>query len=188
MSFIDTPDNYQYVWYMRPVMAIFRWRFTTIPTPVILWARLPLAFLGFQLMNLSLERTSSPLNPALRSLIRTHIAKLNHCHFCIDLNATCALDRGITEQQLQELSNFRDSSHFSENEKIALRYAEAISCMGKTVEIELIEKLRQVYGDDGVVELAAVIAHQNLSAKFNAALGVSAAGFCLSTHKILPPD
>ncbi|MDD5035925.1 MAG: carboxymuconolactone decarboxylase family protein [Methylococcaceae bacterium] len=187
MSFVETPEDYRYAWYLRPLLAILRRRLQILPEPVRLWARLPLAFIGFQLMNLALERRTSPLNGALRALIRTRIAQMNACHFCVDLNASHALDRGVSEERLRDLVIFRDSPLFGEDEKAALAYAEAITATGSEIDPELIERLRQAFGDEGIVELAALVSHQNLSAKFNAALGVPAQGFCMSTHRLAPP-
>jgi len=154
MSFINTPENYRYAWYLRPVLALLRRRSRGLPEPVRLWARLPLAFVGFQLMNLALERKASPLGGALRALIRTRIAQLNSCHFCVDLNASHALDRGVTPEQLQDLVGFRDSPRFSETERAALAYVEAITGTGIEIDPAVIDRLRQAFGDDGIVELA----------------------------------
>lgn len=178
MSLVNTPESYPYAWSLRPVLALMRRRLGRLPESVRLWARLPLAFIGFQLMHLALERKSSPLDGRLRALIRTQIAQLNRCEFCIDLNASHALARGATEAQLHALARFRNSALFTEAEKAALAYAEAITGTGIDIEPALIEPLRRAYGDQGVVELAALVAQQNLSAKFNAALGVPAEGYC----------
>lgn len=178
MSFVETPTNYPYAWYLRPLLALMRRRLGRVPESVRLWARLPLAFLGFQLLHRALEGSGSPLDGRLRALVRTQIAQINSCHFCVDLNASHALARGATEAQLQALASFRESPLFSEGEKAAFAYAEAITATGITVDPALIETLRQIYGDEGILALAALVAQQNLSAKFNAALGVPAEGYC----------
>ncbi len=188
MSFVNTPDNYRYAWYLRPVLALLSRRLHGLPEPVRLWARMPLAFIGFQLMLKTLERKTSPLDGRLRALVRTRIAQLNSCHFCVDLNASHALERGVTPEQLQDLAGFQDSPRFSDAEKAALAYAEAITGTGIEIDASLIERLRQAFGDEGIVELAALASHQNLSAKFNAALGVPAQGFCMTAHGVAPPD
>jgi alkylhydroperoxidase family enzyme len=41
-----------------------------------------------------------------------------------------------------------------------------------------VSSLRRYFDDQAIVELAALIAYQNMSSKFNAALGVPAQGFC----------
>jgi len=178
MSLIETNDNYRYAWYLRPVLALMRRKLGRLPESVRLWARMPWAFLGFQLMHRALERKESPLDGRLRALVRTHIAQLNRCDFCIDLNASHALARGVTEEQLDGLGCFRDSPLFTDAEKAALAYAEAVTGTGIEIDPSSIEPLRRAYGDDGVVELAALVAQQNMSAKFNAALGVRAEGYC----------
>lgn len=188
MSLVDTPDDYPYAWYIRPVLALLRRHRGTLPEPVKLWARVPMAFLGFQLMLKVLERKRSPLDPKLRALVRTRIAQLNHCHFCVDLNASHALDRGVSKEQLHELALYRNSSEFSEAETVALDYAEAISGIAIEISSELTERLRKSFTGDAIVELAALVAHQNLSAKFNAALQVPAEGYCLVAHRIRAPD
>lgn len=42
----------------------------------------------------------------------------------------------------------------------------------------MIAALKQHYDDDALVELTGLVAFQNLSSKFNAALDVPAQGFC----------
>jgi alkylhydroperoxidase family enzyme len=46
------------------------------------------------------------------------------------------------------------------------------------VSDELVQRLRPFFDDDGIVELTGLVAFQNLSSKFNSALGVPAQGFC----------
>lgn len=178
MSFIDTPEHYPYAWYLRPILALMRRRLGRLPESVQLWARMPLAFLGFQLLHRALERNTSVLDGRLRALIRTRIAQLNSCHFCVDLNASLALARGATQAQVDALDDFRASNLFTPGEQAALAYAEAVTGTGIDIDPALIESLRSAYGDQGILELAALIGHQNLSAKFNAALGVPAEGYC----------
>ena len=45
-------------------------------------------------------------------------------------------------------------------------------------DTSLVATLRQHFSDDAIIELTALIAYQNMSSKFNAALGVPAQGFC----------
>ncbi len=42
----------------------------------------------------------------------------------------------------------------------------------------MVAALKEHFDDDAIVELTALIAYQNMSSKFNAALGVPAQGFC----------
>lgn len=174
MSFIDTPGDYPYRWYLRPFLFLLRRRNGALTEPVRLWARVPAAFLGFLWMLRALERRASPLDAKLRALIRTRISQIDICPFCIDLNGSRALELGVPEDKLFALADFADSALYEEAEKAALAFAEAVTLTDRKVDAELMARLKRHYSDDAIVELAALIAHQNLSAKFNAALGVQA--------------
>jgi len=96
----------------------------------------------------------------------------------VDLNSFLVLGRGLAGDKLSELANFEDSPIFSAREKAALAYAEAATRSDRRVDEGLIRRLRKHFDDQAIVELAALIAYQNMSSKFNAALGVPAHGFC----------
>jgi alkylhydroperoxidase family enzyme len=174
MSFIDTPDHYPYRWYLRPLLFLLRHRSGGLSEPVRLWGRTPAAFLGSLWMLRALERRTSPLNAQLRALLRARISQIDVCPFCIDLNGSRALELGVPEDKLCALPTHADSPLYDEAEKAALVFAEAITITGRKVDAELMARLKRHYSDDAIVELAALIAHQNLSAKFNTALGVKA--------------
>ncbi len=172
MSFIDTPRCYPYAWYIRPLLFLLRRKTGQLSEAVRLWGRVPGAFLGFLWMLRSLERRGSPVEARLRALIRTRISQLDVCAFCVDLNGSRALELGVAQEKLLALAEFDQSPLFTEAEKAALAFAEAVTLTGRKVDAELMARLKQHYSDDAIVEMAALIAHQNLSAKFNTALGV----------------
>jgi AhpD family alkylhydroperoxidase len=126
----------------------------------------------------ALDRKSSPIEPALRSLVQVRVSQINECVFCVDLNSFLGLGRGIVEEKLRALPQFKDSTLFSEREKAALAYAEAATRSDLRVDAALMSRLGRQFDDQAIVELAALIAYQNMSSKFNAALGVPAHGFC----------
>jgi alkylhydroperoxidase family enzyme len=59
-----------------------------------------------------------------------------------------------------------------------LEYAEAMTISGRGVDDHLRSRLKQQWDDNTIVELTGLIAFQNLSSKFNAALDVPPQGFC----------
>lgn len=178
MSYIETPADYPYPWYLRLMFRRQRHRYGRELEPVRLWARMPAAFLAMSAMYRALDRKSSPIEPALRSLVQVRISQINGCDFCVDLNSSLGLGRGTTEDKLRALPQFEDSPLFGEREKAALAYAETATRGDRRVGEELILRLRKHFDDQAIIELAALIAYQNLSSKFNAALGVPAHGSC----------
>ncbi len=178
MSYIDTPENHRFPWYVRLLFFLQRGRYGRELEPARLWGRTPKAFLAMAAMYGALDRHSSPLTPALRSLILVRVSQINWCSFCIDLNSSTCLKRGVSEEKLAALPQFADSALFDEREKAALHYAEAMTYSERRNDAALIARLKQHFSDDAIIELTALIAYQNMSSKFNAALGVPAQGFC----------
>jgi AhpD family alkylhydroperoxidase len=178
MSYVETPSDFPYPWYLRFVFWRQRRRYGRELEPVRLWGRVPRAFLAMSAMYRALDRKTSPLEPALRSLVQVRVSQINGCAFCTDLNAFLGRGRGLAGAKLGELANFESSPAFDEREKAALAYAEAATRSDRSVDEALIARLRRHFEEQAIVELAALIAFQNMSSKFNAALGVPAHGFC----------
>ena len=165
-------------WYLLPFFWNQRRRYGKVLDAGLLWARSPRLFLGVATLYGMLERGASPIEPALRSLVTVRVSQLNACAFCVDLNAATLLRRGASLEKVAALGHWRDSSLFDQRERSALDYAEAMTVSGSGVGEAHISALRTHFSDDAIVELTGLIAFQNLSSKFNAALGVPAQGFC----------
>jgi AhpD family alkylhydroperoxidase len=168
----------RYPWYVRAIFWFQRRKYGSELEPARLWGRIPKAFLALTLLYRALDRKSSPIEASLRSLITVRISQINWCEFCVDLNSATAIERHVAPSKLADLPRFSQSAHFSAREKAALKYAEAATITGIGVDDKLREHLRAHFDDEAVIELTALIAFQNLSSKFNAALGVPAQGFC----------
>ncbi len=111
------------------------------------------------------------------------VSQINGCEFCVDLNSATALEREVAHERLAALADFERSPLFDEREKTALVYAEAMTDTCRGVDEALLARLKQAFGETEIVELTALIAFQNLSSKFNSALGVPAQGFCAPPTK-----
>ena len=178
MSHITTPADFRFAWYVRLLFWLQRRHYGRELEPARLWGRTPRAFLAMAAMYGALDRKSSPLAPALRSLVLVRVSQVNWCPFCIDINSAICFQRGISEAKLEALPRFEHSTLFDAREKAALGYADAMTYSDRRSDAAQISKLRQHFSDDAIIELTALIAYQNMSSKFNAALGVPAQGFC----------
>jgi alkylhydroperoxidase family enzyme len=70
------------------------------------------------------------------------------------------------------LPEYATSPLYTDAERVALEYADAMTITGREVGDELFGRLRARYDDDQLVELTAAIAWENASSKFNRALRV----------------
>lgn len=82
------------------------------------------------------------------------------------------------EEKLRAVTSWRDSTRFSEAERVALEYAERITLSDRSVDDALFARLKEHYSEAQIVELTAAIAFENFRSKLNPSLGVEAQGFC----------
>lgn len=166
----------QYPWFIRLFFWKQRRTYGGVLDPGLLWGRSPWVFASVALLYGALDRRSSPIAPALRSLVTVRVSQINHCAFCVDINSATLAKRGVSMEKIDALPQWQGSALFDSEERLALEYAEAISL--NRVDDDLRAKLKAQWSDDALVELTGLIAFQNLSSKFNAALDVPAQGFC----------
>lgn len=165
-------------WYLKPFFWNQRRKYGRALDAARLWARSPRLFLGMAGLYGMIDRRSSPIDPALRSLVTVRVSQINGCSFCVDLNSATLLKRGASLEKAAAVSHWRSSDLFDERERAALEYAEAMTVTGDGVTDPTFDALRRHYDDNAVVEFTALVAFQNLSSKFNAALCVPPQGFC----------
>ena len=178
MSLITTADDHKFPWYVRLFFWNQKRKYGAILEPARLWGRTPKVFATLALLYGAFDRRSSPLEPALRTLVTVRVSQINWCPFCVDINSATALKRGISDKKLAALGGYAGSDLFSDKEKAALAYAEAVTYSDRQPTPDQFETLRRYFDDDAIIELTGLIGFQNMSSKFNAALGVEPQGFC----------
>jgi alkylhydroperoxidase family enzyme len=102
----------------------------------------------------------------------------------MDINSARAAE--TTEGGLDKAADvpaWRDSKRFSEAERVAFEYAEAITYTDRQVDDALFVKVKAHFTEPQIVELTAAIAFENFRSKFNPTLGVEAQGFCMIPNR-----
>jgi uncharacterized peroxidase-related enzyme len=165
-------------WYLRPFFWNQRRKYGAVLDSALFWARAPKVFLGVAFLYGMIDRRNSPINSVLRSLVTVRVSQLNGCRFCVDVNSATLLKRGVPSEKIAVLNSWPMSDQFTNQERVALEYAEAVTARSDAIDEGLMERLKKCFDDDAIVELTALIAFQNLSSKFNSALGVLPQGFC----------
>lgn len=93
---------------------------------------------------------------------------------------------GVTEDQLVDLSRFEESTNFTQDEKLVLRLAVALTRTPSQVEEDLFNALRTRFSERELVELSAAIAWENYRARFNRTFAVESEGFSKGNFCPLP--
>ncbi|MCD6726361.1 MAG: carboxymuconolactone decarboxylase family protein [Solirubrobacteraceae bacterium] len=83
---------------------------------------------------LALERavTAGGLEPELLELVKMRASQINGCAYCLDKHSKDARARGETEQRLHVLAAWREAPFYSDRERAALAWCEALTLVAET--------------------------------------------------------
>ena len=84
---------------------------------------------------------------------------------------------GLDVDRLQHVDDYATSPLFTDDERAAIAYADAMTTDPHLVTDEQVADLRDRFGDAGVMELTYQIGVENMRARMNTALGITEQGF-----------
>ena len=101
------------------------------------------------------------LEPALLELVKLRASLINGCAYCADMHTKVARSLGETEQRLYTVSLWSETPFFSERERAALAWTEAVTRVSvEHVSDEVYECARQQFSEKELVDLTLAIGHQ----------------------------
>jgi AhpD family alkylhydroperoxidase len=148
-------------------------------------AQSPWNMIGWGMLEFGSER-SHKVDEKLKDLAATKAATVIGCQFCIDIGSALGRKAGVSEEQLRDFHDYRESAAFSPVEKLVMEYAEEMSQTNVDVPDELFARLREHFDGAQIVELTAAIATENFRARLNNALDIPPAGFSEGMYCPLP--
>src|SRR5262249_20811147 len=99
------------------------------------------------------------LDPKFLSLLELRASQLNGCASCIDMHSKDARALGETEQRLYALNAWRETPFFSEKERAALDWTEAVTNVQQGhVPAHVFETMRAHFADEQLVNLTLAVA------------------------------
>jgi AhpD family alkylhydroperoxidase len=104
------------------------------------------------------ELDAVDFDPRLRELVRLRASQLNGCAYCVDMHSKDARAIGETEQRLYALPAWREAPFFTDRERAALSFTEAVTLMaGGHVPDEAFAAVAAEYGDREIAALVSLI-------------------------------
>ncbi len=102
----------------------------------------------------------SGLEESLLELVKSRASQINGCAWCLDMHSKDARAQGETEQRLYLLPVWREAPCYSERERAALGWTEAVTTLaGHKVPDDVYAQARQHFDEKALVDLTlAVIA------------------------------
>ncbi|HLV40584.1 carboxymuconolactone decarboxylase family protein [Xanthomarina sp.] len=109
---------------------------------------------------LELEKyvVASELDPIIFELVKTRASQINGCAYCLDMHTKDARHAGETEQRLYVLSAWKETSFYSDKERAALEYTEALTLISENeVSDALYQKVQTHFSDKELLALTMTI-------------------------------
>jgi len=98
------------------------------------------------------------LEPSLLDLVKTRASQINGCAYCIDMHTKDARARGENEQRLYALNAWRETPFYTERERAALAWTEAVTLISNGhVPDAVYEEVRQHFSEEELVNLTLAI-------------------------------
>jgi len=103
-------------------------------------------------------RKSSKLEPSMIELVKMRASQINGCAYCIDMHSKDARAAGESEQRLYALNAWRETPFFTDRERAALAWTEAVTLITEDhVPDPVYEEVRQQFSDEELVNLTMAV-------------------------------
>ena len=110
--------------------------------------------LGRGLLHLGHEVEKAGIDRTLYELVKIRASQINGCAYCIDMHTKDARARGETEQRIYALSAWRETPFFTDRERAALEWTEAVTLISEThVPDDVFERVRQQFEEQDLITL-----------------------------------
>lgn len=109
---------------------------------------------------LEIERyvEESGLDPVIFELVKYRASQINGCAYCMDMHTKDARANGETEQRLYVLSAWREVDFYTEREKAALAWTEALTLISQNdVPDSLYEQVQAHFDEKELIALTMTI-------------------------------
>jgi len=120
----------------------------------------------------------SEVEKRLLNLIYLRVSQINGCAFCVDMHSKDLRAEGETEQRLYLLSAWREAPFYSERERAAFAYAEAVTVLkDREVTDEVFSAVNEQFTDEEIIDLTLAITTINSYNRFNIAFRTEAGSY-----------
>ena len=110
------------------------------------------------IMGLELYVRHSGLESSLIELIKLRASYMNGCAYCVDMHSKDARVEGETEQRIYAVPVWRETPFYSDRERAALAFTEAVTAIGQAgVPDDVYDEAKRFFSQDELVKLTMAI-------------------------------
>ena len=126
---------------------------------------------------------NSSLDQSLLELLYFRVSQINCCAFCLDMHSKDLRAKGETEQRLYVLSAWREAPFYSEKERAALAWAEALTKLESgLVSDKIFSEAKKHFSETELVDLTMAVIAINSYNRINIAFGANVGTYQVSAN------
>jgi len=125
-----------------------------------------------KVMDLEKYARKTSIDRKLRELIKLHASQINGCLYCENMHTKGAKKLKATEEEINQLENWRESDVFTPKEKKAFELTEKVTLIAEEgVNDEFYQQVREYYNEKEYVDLIIIINQVNMWNRISISMG-----------------
>jgi len=164
-----------------------RHQFGEVPEPFAVLAQHPKFFMAAARHEQAVQKArarADGLREEIGHLVEFRVATTIGCSWCVDFGQMLTRLDGLDVEKMQRIGSFETDPSYTEDDRAAIRYADAMTATPTAVTDEQVNDLRNRFGDKAVIELTYIIGVENQRARMYSALGVTDQGFSTDACRV----
>ena len=117
---------------------------------------------GYSIVNALDDYCGNSIDPALKDLISLRASLINGCAYCVDAHSTDLQKGGMPIRKIFSVTTWRESTFFSDVERMALELTESITNISGGVPDELWERAKCVFDEQELGDIVLAIGTINI--------------------------
>jgi AhpD family alkylhydroperoxidase len=122
----------------------------------------------------------SPVSSGLLHLLYFRVSQINGCAYCLDMHSKDARAEGETEQRLYGLSAWRETPYYTDRERAALAWAEAVTAC--EVPDEVYNELLRHFSEEEAIDLTIAVTTINTWNRINLSFPYAVGTYQIGQH------
>ena len=137
--------------------AIFEKILGFVPNSLLTMQRKPKIVQGFGALTQAVMDPEGEVDLGFKRLLAHFCSRAAGCQYCEAHSLIAAQIHGISEQKVADVWEYKSSELYTEAERVALDYALAAGSVPNAVDQSLMDKMKQYWSDNQIVEILAAI-------------------------------
>ncbi|MDP3581621.1 MAG: carboxymuconolactone decarboxylase family protein [Ignavibacteria bacterium] len=135
------------------------------------------------LFGLGAYLAKSPVEKSLLELISLRVSQINGCAYCLDMHSKDLRATGETEQRLYMLDAWEEAPLYTQRERAALAWAEAVTKVAEGhVPDEIYEEAQKQFSEEELIDLTMAVISINSYNRINVAFRTKAGTYQVGQH------